>query len=135
MYLCVKGFRRCRRFFYWILELFRYCGIFFSFYQLLCLVYMYGNMIYIFHKTPLSVSNSWFKKMKNISLRMTRFLRVSALFFNNKKHTKSKCGHFFFLRSFININLLALGKGKVVSFLRIPVIVAGRSEDPFRKHL
>jgi hypothetical protein len=96
---------------------------------------MYGNMIYFFHKTPLSVPNSWFKKMKNISLRMTRFLRVSALFFNNKTPTKSKCGHFFFLRSSIKINLLALGKRKVVSFPRIPVIVAGRSEDPFRKHL
>jgi hypothetical protein len=59
----------------------------------------------------------------------------SALFFSNKTPTKSKCGHFFFLRSFIKINLLALGKRKVVSFPRIPVIVADRSEDPFRKHL
>ena len=107
---------------------------FFHFYQLLSLVYMYGNMIYIFHKTPLSVPNSWFKKMKISHWEWLDFSEC-PLFFNNKTHRKSKCCHFFFLRSIINIHFLALGKRKVVSFPRIPVIVAVRSEDPFRKHL
>jgi hypothetical protein len=43
------------------------CFCFSSFYQLLCSSYIYGKMIYIYHKMFRSVLYRWFKKKKKIS--------------------------------------------------------------------